>query len=234
MDTKEHRKQWLKVAGIILLCLVTGLLYLWAARVVYENTANKHWQNERYKTRKNNPANLQAVDSCTRLLKTGDLVVRRGDDMTSYMLARLNRHDTRYSHCGIAVVENGVPYVYHSIGGEDNPDQVIRKDKAVQWCSPANNLAFAIYRYSISDSNCRRVVQYIANEYRACKMFDMDFDLGTDDRLYCSEMIYKAIGYAMQDSNFVHTENNYGKEFVGVDNLFMNTRAERICQIKFK
>lgn len=228
------KKTYLKTVLIILLCMVGGLLYLWAAKVVYENTANKHWQNSRYKARKNNPHNAQAVDSCLQLLQTGDLVVRRGDDMTSYMLARLNHHDKRYSHCGIAVVEDGIPYIYHSIGGEDNPDQVMRKDKAGQWFSPANNLAFAIYRYDMSTDRREKMVHYIAGEHRAKKMFDMDFDLGTDDRLYCSEMIYKAIGHVMQDSSFLKTENNYGKEFVGVDNLYLNPCAACVCQIKFK
>lgn len=235
MDKNVNRRRFLWQAwGIIFLCMVAGLLMLKTVRVLHQNTANKHWKGERYLARKNNPWNIKAVDSCIQLLQSGDLVVRRGDDMTSYMLSKLNHTDRRYSHCGIVVVEKGTPYVYHSIGGEDNPDQVIRKDKAKYWFSPANNLAFATYRYDMPDSVKVRMLNSAAAYYTAKKMFDMEFDLETDNRLYCSEMVYKAILTATGNKDYISTEHNYRRRFVGVDNLFLTPHAERVCQIKFK
>src|SRR5690606_33196633 len=65
-------------------------------------------------------------DSCVQLLRTGDLALRTGNDITSRMFCEFNRIDKTYSHCGMVVVEHGYPFVYHSIGGEDNPDQRLR------------------------------------------------------------------------------------------------------------
>lgn len=224
----------LRVVAIITLCTILGLLYLFVAGVVYENTANKHWQGARYNQRKHNTWNNRAVDSCVQLLKTGDLVVRRGDDMTSYMLAKLNTSDKRYSHCGIAVIESGKAYVYHCIGGEDNPDGKMRRDDARQWFSPANNLSFAAYRYAFPDSVITRMIAQVKEYYRQQKRFDMDFDWQTDDRLYCSEMIGKSIFAATADSSILPLSSGYGKRFLGVDDLYLGIQARLVCQIKFK
>ena len=40
--------------------------------------------------RKNNPWNLHSVDSAVQLLHSGDIVMRTGNDATSYMLCQLN------------------------------------------------------------------------------------------------------------------------------------------------
>lgn len=227
-------KHSIRVAAIILLVAIVGWSYLYIARVLFANTANKHWKNERYMSRVENPWNNRKVDSCVQLLQHGDLVVRRGDDMTSYMLSMLNTEDHTYSHCGIAVIENGKRYVYHSIGGEDNPNAKVRKDPAEYWFSPANNLSFAIYRYDISDSSLRNMIVNIKEYYKARKLFDIDMDLATDDKLYCSEMIYKAMRPVLGDSLFIKTVTRFGHTYVGVDNLYLNSHTRLVCHIRFK
>lgn len=232
-SVKSRHYYW-QTFGLIFLCFLVGQGLLVITRVLHENTANKHWNSRRYQARKSNPYNTRLVDSCVSLLQTGDLVVRRGDDMTSYMLSRLNKREDKYSHCGIAVIEAGVPYIYHSIGGEDNPDEKMRKESAEYWFSPANNLAFGIYRYDMSDSRISSLIHHIDSLYQSGVMFDMDFDMSTDERLYCSEMIYKSVLAATQDSAYLQIENGYGRLFTGVDNLYLSPHAKRVCQIKFK
>lgn len=222
----------LRVTGVILLCTIVAFSYTWVAEVLFENTANKHWKGKRYHARKSNRWNITVVDSCSRLLTTGDLVVRRGDDMTSYMLSKMNGVDKRYSHCGVVTVENGIAYVYHSIGGEDNPDQVMKKERAERWFSPANNLAFAVYRYELADSNIDLLLKYVEKYYQQKTMFDMDFDLKTDDRLYCSEMVYKAMLAATDKKLIVPEKLAYGNQYVSIDDLY--AQAKLVCQIKFK
>lgn len=230
---KERTHIW-RVMIIIICCCIVAFAYLWAARTLHQNTANKHWQDKRYVARVNNPYNENMVDSCIQLLQTGDLAVRRGDDMTSYMLSRLNRQDKSYSHCGLVVVEDGQPYVYHCIGGEDNPDEKMKRETAQQWFSPANNHAFAVYRYDMQDStNCKLVAEF-HRLYKSELMFDMAFDMSTDDRQYCSEMIYKALIRVTADSNYVPTSANYGRMFVGIDNLYINSHTLPVCQVRFK
>lgn len=229
-DSRHIIKAW----GIIILCALAGALYLLFARTIHENTANKHWNSKRYRQRVNNPYNKRETDSCIQLLQTGDLVLRRGDDMTSYMLSKLNLRDKTWSHCGLVVIENDEPYVYHSIGGEDNPDEKMKRETAAQWFSPANNHSFAVYRYDMDDTTILKLTQQIHSYYNSGIMFDMDFDLNTDDRLYCSEMIYKAISKATADSTYIAIQHSYGRDIIGIDNLFLNPHAALVCQVRFK
>lgn len=218
--------------GIMAAAIAAGLVCHFILQVWQENSANKHTENKTYNARKNNAWNRNMVDSTIALLKIGDIVVRRGDDMTSYMLSRLNTRDKTYSHCGVVIMEDNEPYVYHSIGGEDNPDGKVRRENAKEWFSPANNLAYAVYRYDWQDSNLQRFVSAVKVYHKECRMFDMDFDLQTDERMYCSEMIYKAARDIVPE--YIHTVERFGKTYVGVDNLYENPATKLVCHVRFK
>ncbi len=181
-----------------------------------------------------NPWNKRMVDSCIGLLHNGDIVVRRGHDVTSTMLSMLNQTEKIYSHCGIVLMEHGYPFVYHSIGGEDNPDARLRRDSVNFWFSPANNLAFAVYRYDLSATQIDSVAKMTRSFYRAKKKFDMDFDLKTEDSYYCAEMVYKAINRGIRDSSYIEPLTVFGVTFVGIDNLYLNRHARLVCQVRFK
>jgi len=185
-------------------------------------------------SRAENPYNRQLSDSCIRLLQTGDLVLRMGADVTSYMFSRMNQKEKIFSHCGLVVVEDGYPFVYHSIGGEDNPDAELRRDSANFWFSPANNLSFGIARFAWRPEQMERLLQVIYLFYAQKRKFDMKFDLRTDDRLYCAEFVYKAVNQAMEDPEFIKPSAVFGYQFVGVDNLYLNRHADFICRVQYK
>jgi hypothetical protein len=181
-----------------------------------------------------NAYNRHLVDSAIHLLKTGDLVLRTGADVTSYIFTQFNQTDKTYSHCGLVIVENGYPFIYHSIGGEDNPDEKLRRDSASFWFSPANNLGFGIARFSFNSSQMAALQGIVYQYFKEQRRFDMDFDLSTNDRLYCAEFVYKALNQAVKDSTFIRPVSKLGKTFVAVDNLFLNGHAQLVCQVRFK
>lgn len=184
--------------------------------------------------RRNNSWNRHAVDSGISLLRSGDIVMRTGIDVSSYLLAQMNQTNKTYSHCGIVMIENGYPFVYHSIGGEDNPDARLRRDSAVFFFSPYNNMGFGIARYDLTPVEIEKLGATARQFYREKRKFDMDFDLKTDDRLYCAEFVYKAVIAATGDSTYITPTSVLGYRFVGVDNLFINPHAQVIWQVKFK
>lgn len=173
-------------------------------------------------------------DSAIRLLRSGDLVFRLGNDITSAMLSQLNLREKNYSHCGIVVVENGSPYIYHSIGGEFNPDQKIKRETPAQWFSPVNNLAIAVSRPDLDSHQLKQVADNVQSFYKEGKTFDMEFDLATDDRLYCAEMIYKSIVNVVKDSIYLPVTSAFGKKYVGIDDLYINPHSTVICRVRYK
>jgi len=182
----------------------------------------------------NDPWNKHAVDTALTLLKTGDLVLRNGIDATSDLLRQMNQTDKTYSHCGLVIIEHGYPFVYHSIGGEDNPDASLRRDSASFFFSPYNNLNFGIARYDIDSAVKEKMKEIVWTYYREKVKFDMDFDLKTDDRLYCAEFVYKTMNKATGDTNYIRPTYIMGHTFTGTDNLFVNPHAHMVWQVKFK
>lgn len=167
-------------------------------------------------------------------LQTGDMIVRKGRGPISDMLAQLNVKDKSWSHCGMVVVRNGQPFVFHSIGGEDNPKAVMRCDSLKRFLDSTWNNAFAVYRFDFDSPTRRRVAEQTLLFYQAKPRFDMAFDIATDSALYCSELIYKIILRATHDTDYISRSVGYNRIFVGIDNLFLNRHATMVRKVVFK
>src|SRR5215831_13330338 len=130
------------------------------------------------------------------LLKEGDLVVRLNRDPSSQFIKNFNQHDKSYSHSGIILFENEYPYVFHILNGEENPDDKLRKDSLSSFCDPRKNIAYGIFRYEMTPDEISKLKDCVQKWYNQGVRFDFRFNLESDDRMYCSEMISKALAEA--------------------------------------
>ncbi|MBA3828143.1 MAG: hypothetical protein H0X33_04335 [Taibaiella sp.] len=221
----------------IILLLITLIALLFAAGYTYYIKSATKPVNDTMlsamRERNNNAWNKDTILSCVKILRSGDLIVRTGIDVTSYGLSRMNALDKTYSHCGLVMIENGYPFIYHSIGGEDNPDATLRRDSVRFFLSPRNNFGFGIVRYDLDTSQIARLSTVVKRYYAEKRKFDLDFDLDTDDKLYCAEFVYKAVNEATKEP-YLQPISFFGHKYIGVDNLYMNKHASMICQVKFK
>lgn len=168
------------------------------------------------------------------LVKNGDIITRTGNDFTSQSLKSLNQRDKTFSHCGIASIENDSVFVYHSLGGDWNPDQKIRRDPFLLFAEPYSNNEIGIFRFSLSDSMINNLVKVAKDFYARGIMFDMDFDLKTDDRMYCAEFVYKSLVKASA-SKLVFPLSHIGKfEFIGVDDIFLHPLCKKQFYLVYK
>lgn len=178
--------------------------------------------------------NKHIVDTAVSLLKNGDIVLRTGIGPDSYLLCQMNQKDKTYSHCGIVMIENGYPFVYHSIGGEDNPDERLRRDSASFFFSPQHNMGLGIIRYDLSNGQIAQLGKIVRDYYAQRPRFDMKFDLSTDDQLYCSEFVYKALCRATLDTSFISKSYHLKKPYIGIDDLYGNSHATFIWKMRYK
>lgn len=167
------------------------------------------------------------------MVKTGDLIVRTGKDFTSETMRLLSTKDKTYSHCGIASIEHDSLFVYHSIGGEWNPDQKLRRDPFEIFCNPYENRGFGIFRYKITPQENLNLIKDVHKLYDKKIMFDMQFDLASDDRMYCSEFVYKAIEEATGNKFVLPTTTINHIKFIALDNLFINSFCNEIKRVKY-
>jgi hypothetical protein len=174
------------------------------------------------------------IAKAKKLVHSGDIITRTGNDFTSQSLKNLNQRDKTFSHCGIASLENDTVFVYHSLGGEWNPNQKIRRDPFEVFADPYNNNEIGIFRFSVSDTLLQNLVSVAKNYYTQGIMFDMDFDLKTDDRMYCAEYVYKSLEKA-SNKRLQFALSHIGKfEFIGVDDIYLHPLCKKLFHLIYK
>lgn len=173
-------------------------------------------------------------DSLLAILRHGDLALRKGRDVVSYMISRTGVEDKTYSHCGLVQIENGQAVVYHFISGADKARWGLVRDAAAQFFSVEQNSIAGVKRYALNEAQIQRQTELIKQYYGKRNGFDMDFNMRDADKLYCSEFIYYIMNDVMQDSSFIQPATKNGFSYVSIDQLYRNDRAADVWQMHFK
>jgi len=198
-----------------------------------------------------------AIKQLEDSIREGDLVLRCGSDFTSETLRDFNQQEKLYSHSGIALMDNGIMYIYSNMAGDINPDEVMRRDNIDSFLTPANNVAAGIYRYDLSPDELEKLKSIVNSHYINKLQFDMNFDPATDNKMYCAEMIAKSVEQATANrilipKSMVNDElrQKYLKmalqkkvlpsakaadqrEYWSIDNLYLNPNCREIKKLVF-
>lgn len=166
-------------------------------------------------------------------LRSGDLIFRHGRGIISNVLMSLGQREKKYSHAGIVSVENGNVFVYHAIGGEENISNKLRKDPLADFCNPADAHAFGVYRAGLNDSQINSVMILASAYYKNGLQFDTKFDLNTDDKMYCTEFVYKIFKQALGNENYISLSTINGKQYIACDDLYCNAHCREIYHYQY-
>ena len=190
-------------------------------------------------------------------IREGDLVLRCGNDFISESLSDFSQKEKLYSHSGVAIMDNGTMYIYSNMAGDINPDEIMRRDIADSFITPVHNIAVGIYRYDITTTELENLRNIIHTHYINKLQFDMNFDLVTDDKMYCAEMIAKPVESAtnkriifskslindelkgkylkkLLQRKIVPSEKMADqKEYYALDNLYFNQHCREVSKIIF-
>jgi len=186
------------------------------------------------------------------LLREGDLVMRNSTELSSQIIREFCRKDKSYSHAGLVFFENGYPMVYHIVPGDENPDEKLTRDSLFAFTPPRRNTGFAIYRYQLHPQELADMRTIVHDWYNKGVKFDSLLNLEDDDRLYCSELVYKAVRYATKErialnvtqatipelhiySKYTHVPISEIKrnECVAMDNLYIDPSCSLIKKFTF-
>lgn len=174
-------------------------------------------------------------DSALVLARSGDIILRCGKDELSKLFCRLNTRDPHYSHCGVLSCTDSGIFVAHIIGGDDNPGGYIRYEPVRSFIRPEQHTRWALVRYDLDSAARERFRESMRLTLEKKIRFDAAFDLATDDRMYCSELVYKMLLQATADSAYlIPTVSSPGRKYIAIDNLFGNTHSTTVCAISYK
>lgn len=163
-----------------------------------------------------------------KIIKSGDIITRTGNDFTSECLRKLCRKDATYSHCGIANIENDSIFIYHALGGDWNPGQKILRESFEKFGDPKENKGIGIFRLACTDAEKIALIDFARDFRNRGIEFDMAFDLKTDNKMYCAEFVAKTIEKASKMSIRIHRSKINDFEFIGVDDIFLNPASKKI------
>jgi len=183
--------------------------------------------------RKNERAFVQIAEIKKRV-RSGDLVVRTGNDFTSESLRSLNQRNQDFSHCGIASIEHDSLFIYHSLGGEWNPDQKIRRDPLEVFAEPYSNRGIGVFRYAIGPGEISNLLTTVTRHYNEGVMFDMQFNLASNDRMYCAEFVCKSYEAGTEGKLRFDTSHIGKFAFYGVDDLFLHPLCHELIRITYR
>jgi len=175
----------------------------------------------------------QRLDSIRTLIKSGDIILRNGTDEVSRTARSFNRIDTSFSHCGIVLLENDTLFVYHALGGSYNPSQKLRRDPIDNFCLPPDADRFAIYRYELQPRQYDSLKNIVRGYYTAGLRFDLYFNFLTDDRMYCSEFVFKCLDRSLSGALSETIKARAWPFGISPDDLYLNDRCKLIKRIDY-
>lgn len=172
------------------------------------------------------------------MLKTGDIIFRRGTSFVSIIVLNLDNRSP-YSHTGIIKLVGDEILVVHAVPGEeagekdktkiDPLNKFLRKDRAT---------AIAVYRF-VEDAMIPEKASEFAYEHGLIGTeFDGTFDLSDDSKLYCTELIWKSYlqsGVDLIDGDFDELDLPLAKGYYILPGTLLNSKKlKQIYSINFK
>lgn len=192
------------------------------------------------------------INEAEALLQDGDLVVRLNHDPASQFIKSFNRVDKKYSHAGLVFFEKGKPYIWHILNEEGNTPGTIKKDSLLQFADPRKNFSLGIFRYAIDKEEAINIKTQVLAWYKKGIGFDNEFNLKSDNKMYCSEMIFKAIKKATGNRITPATTElaaheakilsaylknpgllTTGAKIISIDNLYTNPFCKTVKEYSF-
>jgi hypothetical protein len=197
----------------------------------------------------------QNLTELSKIATTGDLVTRISDEIISQQVIRMNEKDQSFSHAGIVIEQNGVKKVYHIMPNIPGLD-TIQAEPIDSFLNPATNIRCGLFRYQLSSTEKENLTQIITTYKQNGIHFDPVYDLGTEDKLYCSEMISKALTKATNGRMQFRTVNApermlkvlvmffkkqglskeviANRKFVSLDNLYLRPDCKELMRFDLK
>ncbi len=159
-----------------------------------------------------------------KLLRSGDIILRRGYGVDSIVAANFSNKEKRYSHAGIIYKDKNNIYVIHSEDNKRKGFNGVVKEKLQNYLKGIK--IWAVYMYD--NINVTKLTTYILKEEQSNILFDMEFDLKTNKKMYCSEFIYKSFNKVSQKKLIKASKLFLSKRYVVITDLYLNKNTKLI------
>jgi len=142
-------------------------------------------------------SNIKLPQYIVDSLKSGDIILRRGDGPLSFHLSNTTKEP--YTHCGVIVKDSNQWNVIHSIGGQVSKQEIdgVQKISLTHFINNASDSLLYLCRPIFTEKANQKVANRAQYYLKQKVPFDHRFTLLTKDKFYCSELLY----YIFKDVN---------------------------------
>jgi hypothetical protein len=123
----------------------------------------------------------------------GDLIFRRGLSLSSHAVL-LTDKKSRFSHVGMIRLIDGNAFVVHAVPGENEQEiEYLKIEPVTEFLDKEKATLGAVYRLKNTEKEkLLFVAEKVESFARKKLIFDNKYDLESDDKMYCTELIWKA------------------------------------------
>lgn len=144
-------------------------------------------------------------------LRNGDLILRHGNGIWSNFIREKNFSDKRFSHIGILVKEDGSFFVIHA-DSDGAGNGVVAREPLKDFVAGARRIGIFRLKKACADSVAEAAKTFVGLP------FDRNFNLSDASKLYCSELVWRAMKSAFP--NFEpKTFELCGQKIISIDAL---------------
>ncbi len=164
---------------VTIIAVVVGAVY-----IIYSKEEKKHYAKH------DRLAKNELV-----MLRSGDIILRRGFGLVSASIATSLNEDFSVSHCGIVDVDsNGNVRVIHSVSSSLSDFDGLQDCTIDEFCKESKENSLMVVRFRDTADVPLANLAKTAQTYLDRKIpFDGVFDITENDEMYCSEMVWSAL-----------------------------------------
>jgi len=148
----------------------------------------------------------------------GDIVFKNGGGFWGVLAARFSDNDDGYGHVGIVDLDDdGGLVVIHAGGDPVTRNGRVQKSGLDEFLGAS--VGAALYRPRLDEAAASRALVYAENAASRNAPFDAAFSLETEDALYCTELVWRALAAALDEDPVPEKSVRSGKIYVAIDDL---------------
>jgi hypothetical protein len=162
----------------------------------------------------------------------GDLILRRGEGIMSDIARHFSATEKRFSHVGIIVDYKRKAYVVHSVHEHAKGFDGVVIEKLEDFLKEASD--WAVYRLRLKKVQQQKLASTAIHYAHSKIPFDSQFDLGSQQAMYCTEFIWRVSGEVAKPNPILAASIKAGSRYISIEDIYRQDNAVLIESMQTK
>jgi len=168
--------------------------------------------------RRDRPVPPALLPEAAATARPGDALFKDGAGLWGALASRFSDNDDGFGHVGlVARAPDGSLVVIHAGGDPASRQGRVQETPLTDFLAYARSAA--LYRPRVDDRTSAAAVSYARAAAARSAPFDGAFELESEDRLYCTELLWRALSEALGEDAVPEKSRRSGRIYIALDDL---------------